>query len=384
MQRDRAQEMKINVTREVDPDERRCAMDPAAAQRLIKLGAELTIESGAGTGAGLTDDAFESAGAKIDSNRDRLIREADLLLRVGRPTQDEIKQLKPAAVYLAFTDPFNDISTLKSLNEANISVISMEFIPRTTRAQKMDALSSQANLAGYAAAVLAANHLPRIFPMLMTAAGTLSPARVFVIGAGVAGLQAIATARRLGAVVEAFDTRPTATEEIKSLGARSLRIDLGETGQTENGYARALTEEQMAQQRTAMKRACATADVVITAAQVFGRKAPVIVTRDILDAMKPGSVVVDLAVDNGGNVEGVVPGQIEERGGVKIIGYRSLPGRMAAHATQVYASNLVHFIEEFWDQEPKSLKLDLEDEIIDAALIAHAGEIRHEKLRALK
>ena len=287
------------------------------------------------------------------------------------------------STYIAFTDTFNDTETLHSLNRRQISVISMEFIPRTTRAQKMDALSSQANLAGYAAVTLAASHLPRIFPMLMTAAGTLSPAKVFVIGAGVAGLQSIATARRLGAVVEAFDTRPAATEEIRSLGAKPLRLDLGETGQTENGYAKALTEEQMAKQREAMKRACAGADVVITAAQVFGRRAPVIVTEDILDAMKPGSVVVDLAVDNGGNVAGVSPGEIVDRKGVRIIGYRNLPGRLATHATQVYASNLVHFIEEFWDAEGRGLKLDPGDEIIDSALIAHGGEIRNEKLRNL-
>lgn len=375
--------MKINVTREADPDERRCALDPDAVRRLVKLGAEVTIESNAGLNAGIPDAAFAEAGARIAANHNDLIQGAEALLRVGRPSQEEIQLLPAGSTYIAFTDPFNDTVTLHSLNGRQISVISMEFIPRTTRAQKMDALSSQANLAGYAAVTLAASHLPRIFPMLMTAAGTLSPAKVFVIGAGVAGLQAIATARRLGAVVEAFDTRPAATEEIRSLGAKPLRLDLGETGQTENGYAKALTEEQMAKQQEAMKRACAGADVVITAAQVFGRHAPVIVTEDILDAMKPGSVVVDLAVDNGGNVAGVSPGEIVDRKGVRIIGYRNLPGRLATHATQVYASNLVHFIEEFWDTEGRGLKLDPGDEIIDSALIAHGGEIRNEKLRNL-
>ncbi len=376
-------EMKINVAKEANPEERRCALDPDAVRRLVKLGAEVTIESGAGLDTGTTDAAFTEAGARIDADHNRLIETAAVLLRVGRPSKEEIQLLTPGTTYAAFMDPFNDTETLQSLNNRRISVISMQFIPRTTRAQKMDALSSQANLAGYAAVTLAASHLPRIFPMLMTAAGTLSPARVFVIGAGVAGLQAIATARRLGAVVEAFDTRPAATEEIKSLGAKPLRVDLGETGQTENGYAKALSEDQMAKQREAMKRACANADVVITAAQVFGRRAPIIVTADILDAMKPGSVVVDLAVDNGGNVEGVAPGEILDRGGVRIIGHRNLPGRCAAHATQVYASNLTHFIEEFWDEETRGLKLDLEDEIIDSALIAHNGEIRNGKLKEL-
>lgn len=375
--------MKILVLKESDRDERRCGLDADAAARLVKLGAEIVVESGAGLGAGVADERFSEAGATVANERGDLIQSADLLLRVGRPTDDEIDRMNSGAVYAGFLDPFNHIETLRKLAGRGVSALSMEFIPRSTRAQKMDALSSQANLAGYAAVALAADNLPKIFPMLMTAAGTLSPAKVFIIGAGVAGLQAIATARRLGAVVEAFDTRPAAAEEIKSLGARSLRVDLGETGQTENGYAKALTEEQMARQREAMKRACAGSDVVITAAQVFGRRAPVIVTSDILDAMKPGSVIVDLAVDNGGNVEGGEPGAIADRNGVSIIGYRNLPSRLATHATQVYASNLIHLIEEFWDKESKSLKLDLEDEIIDAALIAHAGEIRNEKLKEL-
>ncbi len=375
--------MRIVAAREADASERRCALDPDAVARLVKLGAEITVESGLGAEAGHLNEAYVQVGAVIEGDHAKALRNAGLLLRVGPPSREEIPLLSPGAIYAGFLDPFNRIGTLRALTRHGVSVLGMEFIPRSTRAQKMDALSSQANLAGYAAVVLAADNLTRIFPMLMTAAGTLSPAKVFVIGAGVAGLQAIATARRLGAVVEAFDTRPAAAEEIKSLGARSLRIDLGETGQTKDGYAKALTEEQITRQREAMKRACAGADVVITAAQVFGRRAPVIVTAEILDAMKPGSVVVDLAVDNGGNVEGVEPGSVIDREGVKIVGYRNLPGRLATHASQVYASNLVNLVSEFWDQENKTLKLDLEDEIVAAALIAHAGEIRNEKLKEL-
>jgi len=270
--------MKILVPKECDSEERRCALNADAAARLTELGAEIFVESGAGAGAGADDAHFSSAGANIAGSREDELATTDLILSVGRPTARDIAQMRVGAVYIGFLDPFNHVETLRKLAERGVSALSMEFIPRTTRAQKMDALSSQANLAGYAAVTLAADHLPKIFPMLMTAAGTLSPAKVFIIGAGVAGLQAIATARRLGAVVEAFDTRPAATEEIKSLGARSLRVELGDTGQTENGYAKALTEEQMTRQREAMKRACANADVVITAAQVFGRRAPVIVT----------------------------------------------------------------------------------------------------------
>src|SRR5687768_9339100 len=230
----------------------------------------------------------------------------------------------------------------------------MEMIPRSTIAQKMDAMSSQANLAGYLAVLLAAEEIDRIFPMMMTPAGTIQPVRVFVIGVGVAGLQAIATAKRLGAKVEAYDTRPVVEEQVKSLGGRFVTLDLGgETGQTRDGYAQALTAEQIERQREGMKKVCAASDVVITTAQVFGRRAPVLVTADMLDAMKPGSVVVDLAAESGGNVEGVEPGAIIQRGGVTIVGLRNLPGRVPAHASQMYSSNLCALVEEFWDKETK-------------------------------
>jgi len=245
----------------------------------------------------------------------------------------------------------------------------------------MDALSSQANLAGYAAVIVATERLDRILPMMMTPAGTLSPARVFVIGVGVAGLQAIATAKRLGARVEAFDTRPVVEEQVKSLGAKFVKIDLGETGQTEQGYAKALTEEQLAKQRAGIANHCATADIVITAAQVFGRRAPVIVTVDMLRRMRPGSVVVDLAADTGGNVEGTVLDEERTIDGVRLIGYGNMANRVPAAASQMYSANLGNLIEHFWDKQAKTFKLDLGDEILAGCVVTHDRQIVHETIR---
>jgi NAD(P) transhydrogenase subunit alpha len=265
-----------------------------------------------------------------------------------------------------------------------ISAISMEMIPRTTRAQKMDVLSSQANLAGYVMVILAAQKLDRILPMMMTPAGTISPAKVFVIGAGVAGLQAIATAKRLGARVEAFDTRPVVAEQVQSLGAKFVEIDLGETGQTKDGYAKQLTEEQLQMQQQGMKQIISQSDIVITTAQVFGRPAPRIVTKDMVDAMKPGSVIVDMAVESGGNVEGSAPDQEVQTNGVTIIGVSNLPSIMATDASQMYSNNLFNLLTEFWDAEEKQFKLDLEDDILKGCLITHDGSIINDNIKNLR
>ncbi|MBA7534664.1 NAD(P) transhydrogenase subunit alpha part 1 [subsurface metagenome] len=259
----------------------------------------------------------------------------------------------------------------------------MELIPRTTLAQKMDALSSQASLAGYVAVILAAERLDKIFPMMMTPSGTIAPTKVFIIGAGVAGLQAIATAKRLGARVEAFDTRPAVEEQVQSLGGKFIKIDLGETGQTKDGYAKALSDEQLAKQRDVMARHCAQSDVVITTAQVFGKKAPIIITKDMVEGMKSGSLIIDLAVETGGNVEGSKLGEEVENNGVRIIGLENLPGRVPIHATQMYSSNLAGLIGAFWEDESKSFKLDLEDEIIKGCLVTHQGEIFSEMMKNL-
>jgi len=247
----------------------------------------------------------------------------------------------------------------------------------------MDALTSQANLAGYVAVILAANHLNRIIPMMMTAAGTIAPSRVFVIGVGVAGLQAIATARRLGARVSAFDTRAAVEEQVQSLGAKFLKVDLGETGETKGGYARALTSEQLVRQREAMMKQCAVSDVVITTAQVFGKKAPLIVTDDMIAAMREGSVIVDLAAESGGNVEGTVPDQVVVIHGVKVIGLENLTGRVAVHASQMYSSNLKSFVLEYWNDATKSLVLPMDDEIIRGCLITHKHAIFSELLKSM-
>ena len=257
----------------------------------------------------------------------------------------------------------------------------MEMIPRTTLAQKMDALSSQANLAGYTAVMLAAERLDKVFPMMMTPAGTIKPANVFIIGVGVAGLQAIATAKRLGARVDAFDTRPVVEEQVQSLGAKFVKVDLGETGETKDGYAKELTDEQKAMQQVAMAEVCAKADVVITTAQLFGRKAPVIVTQAMVESMKPGSVIVDLAVETGGNVEGSQVDEEVDINGVRILGLGNLPGRTCENASQMYSANLLALVDHFWDEEAKELKLDLEDEIMRGCLITQNGEIQNTMIK---
>lgn len=375
--------MIICAFKETTSGETRCALTPVTVTRLAKLGAEVHLESNSGSASGFSDAAYVSAGAKVSSDRNLLFAQADLVLRVRKPAAAEVALLKRGAVQVSFLDPFNNAELIHQLAAQGVSAFSLEMLPRITRAQKLDALSSQANLAGYVAVVLAAEYANKIFPMLMTAAGTISPARVLIIGAGVAGLQAIATARRLGARVEAYDTRPVAEEQVKSLGAKFLKIELGETGQTKDGYAQALTAGQLQQQREAMTKFCAEADAVITTAQVFGRKAPVLITAAMLDAMKPGSVVVDLAVESGGNVEGIAAGEVVERNGVKLIGLTNLPGRVPAHASQVYATNLANFIEEFWDPATKTIGVKLDDEIVQGALVTHAGKIVNARLAEL-
>ena len=374
--------MKISVPREIHPGETRAPLTPHSADKLVKLGAQVEVEAGLGSAAGYTDEAYTAVGATVSSDRKALISSGDIVLRLRKPPEEEIAWLKQGAVHASLLDPFHEKDLVQKMAERGVSAISMEFVPRTTRAQKMDVLSSQANLGGYEAVILAARYSNKIFPMMTTAAGTILPSKVFIIGVGVAGLQAIATAKRLGAKVTAYDTRPVVEEQVKSLGAQFLKIDLGETGQTKEGYAKALTEEQIQMQRDAMKKTCGDSDIVITAAQVFGRKAPVLVTGEMLDAMKPGSVVVDLAVETGGNVEGVVYDEVTDRKGVKIVGIANLPGRAPFHASQVYSENLYALVSEFWDTEKNAFVLNLEDEIIQGCLVTHGGKIVNERLIA--
>lgn len=369
--------MNIAIPKENAAVESRVPILPSTVEKLVKRGAAITVEAGIGTTLGITDAEYAAAGAVVEKVHKKVVSGGDIVLRLRKPEKKELALLKKGAIHISYLDPFNEGALIAEFAKKGISAISMEMIPRSTRAQKMDALSSQASLAGYAAVVVAADSIQRIFPMMMTPAGTIQPSRVFVIGAGVAGLQAIATAKRLGAKVDAFDTRPVAKNDVLSLGAKFVEVDLGETGQTQQGYAKALTEEQLQKQRDVMKQYCAQADVVITTAQVFGRKAPVIVTKEMVAAMKPGSVLVDLAVETGGNVEGAVAGKTVEVNGVRIIGIANMPGRVALNASQMYSNNLYNLLEEFWNKETKQFDLKLEDDIIKGCLITHDGAVVH-------
>ena len=372
--------MRISILRESDETERRAALMPEHVDKLTAMGASVVVEKGLGRLVNIEDKAYSDAGADVEPDRNRLLSTADLTLAIRRPSPEDIGRLPAGSIFVSLMDPFNDSNTVEAFVSQEVTAVSMEMIPRITRAQKMDVLSSQASLAGYVAVVLAADRLDRIFPMMMTPAGTLSPARVFVIGAGVAGLQAIATAKRLGARVEAFDTRPVVEEQVRSLGARFVKVDLGDTGQTEGGYARELTEDQLRRQREAMAKVCAASDVVITTAQLFGRRAPLIVTAEMLQGMQPGSVVVDLAVESGGNVAGSVAGKESNQNGVCIIGLKNLPGRVAVHASQMFSANLFNFLEEFWSSIEKRFVLDFEDDILKGCVITHAGKIVNKQI----
>lgn len=369
--------MLIGVAKETHAGEKRAALTPPAVKKIVALGLDVEIEAGLGLYIGCSDADYQEAGATLTDSVPSLYEKADIVLRVRKPSPDQVSMLKIGALHVSFLDPFNDSELLKQLASQGVSAISMEMIPRTTTAQRMDALSSQANLAGYAAVLLAAQHATKIMPMMMTPAGTIAPSRVFVIGAGVAGLQAIATAKRLGARVEAFDTRPVVAEQVRSLGAKFVEIDLGgETGQTKQGYAKALTEAQIAKQQEGMKKVIAASDIVITTAQVFGRPAPRIVTKDMLEAMAPGSVVIDMAAETGGNVEGTKLNQVITVGkGVKLIGQANLSSNVASPSSEMYAANLTNLLGELWDPDVQQLKLDGNNEIVKACLIMHNGNI---------
>ena len=339
-----------------EPGDPRAAMTPEAAKKLCALeGVEVHVETG--LSQHWPDADFKAAGAAVKTDCAALLAAADVVLRIHPTPVEDVTKLKKGALHVSLLDPYNNRPLVEAYAEAGVDAISLEMIPRTTLAQKMDVLSSQASLAGYAAVIIAAERLEKIFPMMMTPAGTISPAKVFVIGAGVAGLQAIATAKRLGARVEAFDTRPVVEEQVQSLGAKFLKVDLGETGQTKDGYAKALTDEQLTLQREAMAKAVADADVTITTAKLFGRKAPVIITAEMLKKVRPGSVIVDLAAGSGGNVEGVVPNEEAEVNGVRLVGIDNMPGEVSVNASQMLAANMVNLILHLRNSETGELML---------------------------
>jgi NAD(P) transhydrogenase subunit alpha len=366
---------------EVTPSDKRTAMTPANVGKLVGYGADVRVESRLGSGCGFSDEQYREAGAVVSADRQELFSQADLVLRVHKPTIQEIALLKKGAIHVSYLDPFSDRDLIQELRNRQVTAISMEMIPRTTRAQKMDALSSQASLSGYVMVMQAANRLNRILPMMMTPSGTIRPARVFVIGAGVAGLQAIATAKRLGARVTAFDTRAVVAEQVESLGASFLKIDLGETGQTEDGYARQLTPEQLAIQQQGQADEIAKSDIVITTAQVFGRKPPLLITKEMIGRMMPGCVIVDMAAQSGGNVEGSVAGEVIETDGITIIGSGNWPSQVCRDASNMYSNNLINLVEEYWNRELHRIELSLDDEILSGCVITHSGEIINQTIR---
>jgi len=361
--------------------ESRATILPESLKKIVDSGLDVLVEKGLASNINIPDNLYIEAGALIVEDIAKTLASADIICRLNKPTLDQISLMKEGAIHISFLDPFNESELVEAFVKARVTSISMELVPRITRAQKMDALSSQANLGGYAAVIEASRCLAKAFPMMMTAAGTISPSRVFVVGVGVAGLQAIATAKRLGARVDAFDTRPVVEEQVQSLGAKFVKIDIGETGQTDQGYAKELTSDQIKKQQEGMKKICSQSDVVITTAQVFGRPAPKIITKEMVSAMKPGSVIVDMAVSTGGNVEGSILDSIEDVKGVKIIGMSNLPGEVAYHASQVYGTNIYNMIEEFWNSETKSFLIDTSDEILSGCLVTHEGHVVNKLLK---
>jgi len=371
--------------KETLPGEKRCALLPANVKAYKLSGAQVKIESGLGDPIHVSDDEYRAAGAEIVFGRLALLQSADVIISVHKLPSVELALLSNSEkTLISFLDPFNDVDYLQALERNNITSISMEMVPRISRCQKMDALSSQASLAGYVMTMKAASQLPAILPMMMTPSGTIKPAKVFVIGAGVAGLQAIATAKRLGATVTAFDTRTVVAEQVQSLGGKFLEIDLGETGETNQGYAKALTPLQMDIQRQAQAKCIADSDIVITTAQLFGRKPPVLIEQETIALMKPGSIIVDMAAESGGNVEGSIAGEDVCLHGVTIIGQGNWSNDVAKDASHMYANNIQHFISDCWCKDAKALKINLSDEVLKSCVITHQGKIVSEMLLSLQ
>src|SRR5271167_4400123 len=368
--------MKVAVTTEIDPGEPRVAATPETIKKLIGLGAEVAVEPGAGLKSGILDGDYTAAGATIAADA---VNGADIVLKVRRPAADELAHYKKGAIAVAIMDPYGNEAALKQMADAGLVAFAMELMPRITRAQSMDVLSSQANLAGYRAVIDAAEEYGRALPMMMTAAGTIPAAKVFIMGVGVAGLQAIATARRLGAIVTATDVRPATKEQVESLGAKFLAVEDEEfkNAQTAGGYAKEMSKEYQAKQAALVADHIKKQDIVITTALIPGRPAPRLISKEMVTSMRPGSVVVDLAVERGGNVEGVQPGTVAQVGPVKIVGHLNMPGRLAASASALYAKNLLTFLETLIDKKTKILAINWDDEIVKSTALTRDGVIVH-------
>jgi NAD(P) transhydrogenase subunit alpha len=368
--------MKVAVAAETDAGESRVAATPETVKKMIGLGAEVAVEPGAGIKSGVLDADYAAAGATVAAGA---MSGADIILKVRRPEPGELSRLKTGAIVIAMMDPYGQDEALRAIAKAGVTAFAMELLPRITRAQGMDVLSSQANLAGYRAVVDAAAEFGRALPMMMTAAGTVPAARIFVMGAGVAGLQAIATARRLGAIVTATDVRPAAKEQVESLGAKFIAVEDEEfkAAETAGGYAKEMSKEYQSKQSALVAEHIKKQDIVITTALIPGRPAPRLVSKDMVASMRSGSVVVDLAVERGGNVEGVSADAVTEIGGVKIVGYRNVPGRIAATASSLYAKNLYAFLEVLIDKKTKALAINWDDDIVKATALTRDGAVVH-------
>jgi NAD(P) transhydrogenase subunit alpha len=368
--------MKIAIAREIAAGEPRVAAVPDTVKKFKALGADIVIEPGAGVPSGVLDSDYEAAGATISADA---VKDADIVLKVRRPEAGELGKYKRGALAIAIMDPYGNDAALKAMADAGVSAFAMELMPRITRAQVMDVLSSQANLAGYRAVIEAAESFGRAFPMMMTAAGTIPAAKVFIMGVGVAGLQAIATARRLGAIVTATDVRPAVKEQVESLGAKFVAVEDEEFKQAETagGYAKEMSKEYQAKQAALTAEHIKKQDIVITTALIPGRPAPRLVSAEMVKSMKPGSVLVDLAVERGGNVEGVKAGEVADVGGIKIVGYTNVAGRVAASASGLYAKNLFAFVETLVDKETKAVAVKWDDELVKATALTRDGAIVH-------
>jgi len=372
--------MRIAVPRETEANEPRVAATPETVKKFLGLGAEVAVEPGAGVKSGIPDDEFAAAGAALAADA---VSGADIVLKVRRPTEAELAAYKSGAIVVAIMDPYGNDAALASLAKAGVTAFAMELMPRITRAQSMDVLSSQANLAGYRAVIDAAAEYGRALPMMMTAAGTVPAAKVFVMGVGVAGLQAIATARRLGGIVTATDVRPAVKEQVQSLGAKFIAVEDEEFRQAETagGYAKEMSKEYQAKQAALIAEHIKRQDIVVATALIPGRPAPRLVSRDMVASMRPGSVIVDLAVERGGNVEGAEPGKVAEVGGVRIVGFLNMPGRLAASASALYAKNLLTFVETMIDRKTKALAIDWDDDIIKGTALTRDGAVIHPNFR---
>lgn len=372
--------MQVAVLKETRPYETRVAATPETVKKLIALGFQVTVEKGAGEKSHFPNDAYEAAGAKIAATLQKTLEGAKVVLKVSAPMtkedggEDEAKLLPEGALLLGILQPYTKGNLLEDYNKRKITALALELAPRITRAQVVDVLSSQSSLAGYRAVIEAASALERAFPMMMTAAGTIAPARVLILGAGVAGLQAIATAKRLGAIVNVFDVRAVAKEQVESLGASFVEVESQEAGEAAGGYAKEMSDDYKARQTAKIKEVLQKSDIAITTALIPGKPAPRLITKDMIEGMKPGSVIVDLAVEMGGNCEGSVLGEVVEQNGVKILGYANMPGRIPTDASAVYSRNLLNLLALCVDKESKTLKLNWDDEIIKAIALTHEGK----------